>query len=128
MSPSKGGRYALRAWRYVVTGLSAFKVPIYFLDTDLPENTDWDRTLTHFLYGGDARYRFCQEVILGIGGVKMLRALGYENIERFHMNEGHAEFLTVRLLVEEAEKNGRKTIGREDIEAMRNLSRTAPFC
>jgi starch phosphorylase len=115
----EGRPVRLRSWRYVVTGLRAFKVPIYFLDTDLPENTDWDRTLTHFLYGGDAHYRLCQEVVLGIGGVKMLRAFGYENIERFHMNEGHAAFLTVRLLVEEAEKNGRKRISREDIEAVR---------
>ena len=47
-----------------------------FLDTDLPENTAWDRKLTHFLYGGDSRYRLCQEVVLGLGGVRMLSAIG----------------------------------------------------
>ena len=49
-------------------------MPVYFLDSDLPENSEWDRTLTHYLYGGDHHYRLCQEVILGIGGVRMLRA------------------------------------------------------
>jgi len=53
-------------------------VPIYFLDADLPENSQWDRGLTQALYGGDEHYRISQEVILGIGGVRMLRALGYQ--------------------------------------------------
>ena len=64
----------LRAWRYELKGLTGGLVPVYLLDTDLPENTDWDRTLTDSLYGGDSYYRLCQEVILGIGGVRMLRA------------------------------------------------------
>jgi glycogen phosphorylase len=115
----EGRLVELRAWRYEIAGLSGFKVPIYFLDTDLAENTGWDRTLTHFLYGGDAHYRLCQEVVLGIGGVKMLQALGYMSIERFHMNEGHAALLTVRLLADQAERSGRNTINREDIEAVR---------
>jgi glycogen phosphorylase len=115
------GRYVyLRAWKYEVTGCTGYKVPVYFLDTDLPENSDWDRTLTHFLYGGDQRYRLCQEVILGIGGVRMLRALGYKELDRFHMNEGHPSLLTLRLMREEAIKAGRKSICRDDIEAVRN--------
>ena len=65
-------------------------VPVYLLDNDLPENSDWDRTMTDSLYGGDSYYRLCQEVIPGIGGVRMLRALGHQSIARFHMNEGHA--------------------------------------
>ncbi len=109
----------LRAWRYEVTGMSGFVVPVYFLDADLPENAAWDRTLTHFLYGGDHRYRLCQEVILGIGGVRMLRALGYRNLERFHMNEGHASLLALEVLEEEARKAGRRAIARDDIEAVR---------
>ena len=109
----------LRAWRYEVNGISGFKVPVYFLDTDLPENSEWDRTFTHFLYGGDQHYRLCQEVILGIGGVRILRALGYDRIERFHMNEGHSSLLTLELLEEEAEKAGRHTISRSEIEAVR---------
>ena len=66
----------IRCWKYNVTGVSGFHVPAYLLDTDLPENTEWDRTHTHVLYGGDHRYRLCQEVVLGIGGVRILRALG----------------------------------------------------
>jgi glycogen phosphorylase len=115
----EGRTVQIRSFMYEVSGASGSIVPVYFLDTDLPENSEWDRTLTHFLYGGDLRYRLCQEVILGIGGVKMLRALGYTNIGRFHMNEGHASLLTRELLWEEAKKAGRKFIAQEDIEAVR---------
>jgi len=114
----EGRTVHLRAWRYEVKGISGFKVPIYFLDTDLPENSEWDRTLTYFLYGGDQHYRLCQEVILGIGGIRMLRALGYNRIERFHMNEGHSSLLTLELLNEEAKKGG-NGITQNDIEAVR---------
>jgi len=115
----EGRTVQLRSWKYEVHGVGGFQVPVYFLDADLPENSEWDRTLTHFLYGGDQYYRLCQEVILGIGGVRMLRALGYKNIERFHMNEGHASLLTLELLDEEAKKAGRKSVTRDDIEAVR---------
>ena len=91
----------VRAWKYAVKGLGGFVVPVFFLDTDLEENADQDRVLTHYLYGQDLRYRLCQEVVLGIGGVKMLRALDYNTIERFHMNEGHASLLTLELLDEQ---------------------------
>lgn len=63
---------------------------MYLLDTDSPENSKWDRTLTDFLNGGDVHYRLCQEVVLGIGGVTILRHLGYEDVTVFHINEGHA--------------------------------------
>jgi len=115
----EGRTVHLRAWRYETRGISGFNVPVYFLDTDLPENSEWDRTLTHYLYGGDQHYRLCQEVILGIGGVRMLRALGYDKIERFHMNEGHSSLLTLELLDEEAKKAGRKRIHHEDVEKVR---------
>ena len=111
---------SLRAWRYELVGLSGAKVPVLFLDADLPENSDWDRTLTHFLYGGDAYYRICQEVILGIGGVRMIRALGYGNVQRFHMNEGHASLLTLELLNEAAKHDGRNSITRTDIDAVQS--------
>jgi len=94
----------LRSWKYEVNGIGGFRVPVYFLGSDLPENSEWDRALTHFLSGGDQHYRLCQEVILGIGGVRMLRALGYEIIKRFHMNEGHASLLALELLDEESKK------------------------
>jgi starch phosphorylase len=115
----EGRTVAVRAWKYEVTGFGGFSVPVYFLDTDLPENSEQDRTLSHFLYGGDSRYRFCQEVILGIGGVKMLRALGYDNIERFHMNEGHASLLTLELLDESINKKNEKVISESDIDSVR---------
>lgn len=115
----EGRAIHLRSWRYEVRGEGGFRVPVYFLDTDLPENSEWDRTLTHFLYGGDRHYRLCQEVILGIGGVKMLRVLGYENIERFHMNEGHAGLLVLELLDEETRKAGRESITHADVEAVK---------
>ena len=87
----------LRAWRYDVTGCGGAVVPVYLLDADLDGNDPQDRALTDHLYGGDPRYRLCQEVILGIGGVRLLRALGYASIRRFHMNEGHASLLVVEL-------------------------------
>jgi glycogen phosphorylase len=109
----------LRAWKYEVAGISDFKVPIYFLDADLQENSPRDRTITDVLYGGDEYYRLCQEVVLGIGGVRMLRSLGYQNIDRFHMNEGHASLLTLELLDEETKKNGRSSINYDDVETIR---------
>ncbi len=115
----EGRTVHLRCWKYEVVGVEGFSVPVYFLDADLPENSEGDRALTHFLYGGDEHYRLCQEVILGVGGVRMLRALGHVNILRFHMNEGHAALLTLELLDEEARKAGRSVIVGEDIEAVR---------
>lgn len=92
----------LRAWRYDVVGVDGHRVPVYFLDSDVDGNDEGDRRLTHQLYGGDERYRLCQEVILGIGGRRMLRALGYGDILRYHMNEGHAALLSLELLAEQA--------------------------
>ena len=111
----------LRAWRYEVRGVSGHVVPVLFLDADLPENAAEDCRLTDHLYGGDARYRLCQEVILGIGGVRMLRALGYRNIRRFHMNEGHAALLTLELAHEKARERGETTITREVVQMIKPL-------
>jgi len=115
----EGRTVHLRSWKYEVKGTGTFTVPVYFLDADLPENSEWDRTLTHSLYGGDEHFRLCQEVILGIGGVRMLRALGYDKIERFHMNEGHSSLLTLELLDEGARQGSRELIIHEDIETVR---------
>jgi glycogen phosphorylase len=93
----EGRQVQLRAWRRDVVGLSGHVVPVYFLDSDLPQNVPDDRRLTDHLYGGDLRYRLCQELLLGIGGVRMLRALGIVNVERYHMNEGHAAPLVFEL-------------------------------
>jgi starch phosphorylase len=113
-------RVELRCWRYDAKGVRGFEVPVYFLDADLPANAENDRKLTGKLYGGDAYYRLCQEVILGIGGVRMLRALGHIHLTRYHMNEGHAALLALELLGEEAEKQGRTSIRGEDIEKVRS--------
>lgn len=75
-------------------------VPIYFLDTDLPVNHPEDRAITRNLYGGDQAMRITQELILGVGGVRMLRALGVSDVGTYHMNEGHCAFLTLELLKE----------------------------
>jgi len=97
----EGRQVTVRAWRYLVRGVAGSAVPVLFLDTDVPGNNPFDRRLADQLYGGDARYRLCQEVILGAGGVRMLRALGYTRPARFHMNEGHAALLALELLAEE---------------------------
>jgi glycogen phosphorylase len=70
------------------------RVPLYLLDTDLDENTPADRNLTLRLYWSDLDLRIAQEILLGIGGVRALRELGYDP-EVWHMNEGHAAFLTL---------------------------------
>lgn len=115
----EGRTVQLRCWKYEVHGVSDHTVPVLLLDADLEENAEWDRTLTDYLYGGDKHYRLCQEIILGIGGVRMLRALEYDGIARFHMNEGHASLLTLELLDEHAQRAGRKKVTRDDIDAVR---------
>ncbi|HEY3118562.1 MAG TPA: alpha-glucan family phosphorylase [Chloroflexota bacterium] len=99
----EGRSVQIQAWRYLVHGASGAVVPAYFLDTFLPENDPEDQTLTDALYGGDARYRLRQEMILGLGGLGMLRALGLERVHVYHMNEGHAALLTLGLLERELE-------------------------
>ena len=113
-------RVELRAWRYTVKGVRGYEVPVYFLDADLPDNDPRDRELTGSLYGGDPYYRLSQELLLGIGGVRMLRALGHTELMRYHMNEGHAALLTMELLEEEARRVGRTSIKAEDIERVRS--------
>src|SRR6202140_1095134 len=118
--PLENRRVELKCWRYDVKGVRGFEVPVYFLDADLYSNQESDRNLTGSLYGGDSYYRLCQEVLLGVGGVRMLRALGYTQLTRYHMNEGHAALSALELLGEEAEKAGRTSIRGEDIEKVRS--------
>ncbi|MBT3292658.1 alpha-glucan family phosphorylase [Candidatus Peregrinibacteria bacterium] len=96
----EGREIKVGAWIYDVAGIEENIVPVIFLDTNLEENSPQDREITKYLYGGDGYMRLKQEVVLGIGGVRMLRALNYNNIGTFHMNEGHAAFLTLELLKE----------------------------
>jgi len=87
----------IRAWRYDLVGRSGHIVPIYLLDTDIDGNSGWDRGLTDHLYGGDTNYRLQQEIVLGMGGVRMANAMG-KHVNVYHMNEGHAALLTLALL------------------------------
>ena len=82
------------AWKYEIKGLKGI-VPVYFLTTNFPENERWDRDLSKNLYPGNAYTRIAQEAILGYAGYRMLKALGHEDIDYYHMNEGHAAFLTL---------------------------------
>lgn len=95
--PIEGREVWVSAWLYTVDTRGGGHAPVIFLDTDLPENQGADRELTHYLYGGDSAYRLKQEIVLGIGGVRMLAALGFR-IRRYHMNEGHAALLALELL------------------------------
>ncbi len=116
----------VRAWRYQMRGESGFVVPVYLLDTDVNENQPWDRTLTDVLYGGDAYYRLCQEIVLGLGGVRMLRALGHRDVARFHLNEGHAALLVLALLEEKlASRAEAGQVPSDVIEAIRDYCVTA---
>ncbi|NNF96288.1 MAG: alpha-glucan family phosphorylase, partial [Halobacteria archaeon] len=84
----EGRKVIIQTWRYDIQGIDGSVVPVFLLDTNIDDNNEYDKTLTDYLYGGDDSYRLCQEIILGIGGVRILRALGYDDINRYHMNEG----------------------------------------
>lgn len=90
----------VRVWEYDIVGKFGYVVPVYFLDVNVPENSEADREINKHLYGGDEYTRLCQEIILGIGGVRMLRDLGYRNISQYHLNEGHASLLALELIRE----------------------------
>jgi starch phosphorylase len=94
----------IKPWLYNVKSQTGGVVSVYFLDTDIEGNTPEDREITSFLYGGDERYRLKQEIVLGIGGVRILDALGL-NVRKYHMNEGHSSLLALELL----QKNGMDT-------------------
>ena len=106
-------------WRFQVHGVNGHIVPVYLLDSDVSPNSEWDRGLTQHLYGGDEHYRLCQEFILGVGGVQILRQLGHADVETFHMNEGHSAFMVLRLLERQLSKSGRRLPGEEDLDAVR---------
>ena len=117
--PIESRTVQLQCWKYIVEGINGEEVPIYFLDSELAENAEYDRSLTDYLYGGDDYYRLCQEIILGIGGILMLRKLGYTDIHRYHMNEGHAGLLVLELLKEEAARQGAELISDKHTEEVR---------
>jgi starch phosphorylase len=87
----------IRPWLYTVASPVGHAVPVILLDTDLEQNSSADREITHHLYGGGGADRLKQEAVLGIGGVRILQALGFK-IHTYHLNEGHAALLTAELL------------------------------
>jgi starch phosphorylase len=114
----EGREVAIRAWRFDMEGVTGKIIPIYMLDTDLPENQEPDRRLTDSLYGGDSDYRLRQEAVLGIGGALILDALGYHPAV-FHMNEGHAALLTVALMEMQMAGAPLSAISEPEIRAIR---------
>jgi starch phosphorylase len=84
-------------WLYILHGQMDGRQPVILLDTNIEENTEEDRQLTHYLYGDGESYRLKQEIILGIGGLRMLQALGF-TIRQYHLNEGHSALLVLELL------------------------------
>jgi starch phosphorylase len=88
----EGRTVAIRVWRYDIEGVTGHAIPVYLLDTDLEENCPQDRAVTDHLYGGDEDYRLRQEMVLGIGGARVLEALCYRPWI-YHLNEGHAALL-----------------------------------
>ena len=115
----EGRDVQVRAWRYVIRGVTGQEVPVLLLDTALPANGEFDRTLTDTLYGGDSHYRLCQEIVLGMGGAQLLRAIGMSADARYHMNEGHSALLSVMLL--EWRLDGRKPfeLDENDVDSVR---------
>ena len=96
--PINGREVWIRSWLHVLRSPIGHAIPIILLDTDLPENDPADREITHHLYGGGDEYRLRQEIVLGIGGLRLLSALGFARIMTYHLNEGHAALLALDLL------------------------------
>jgi len=115
----EGRRIRIVGWEYLVHGADGGVVPVVFLDTDVEGNDERDRKLTGQLYGGDHAHRLRQEIILGIGGIRFLRALGAHDVERYHMNEGHASLLTLELLREESDTRSMPTTEAGVLKALR---------
>ena len=95
--PIEGRDVWVRGWLHVVTGQAEGGTPVILLDTDVADNAEEDRHITDLLYGDGSEYRLKQEIVLGIGGARLLHALGFR-IRRYHMNEGHSAFLGLELL------------------------------
>lgn len=117
----EGRSVSIRAWKYTITGITGEAVPVYLLDTDLPENSEYDRALTDSLYGGEQRYRLAQEIVLGLGGFQLLQKLYSGQIETYHMNEGHSALLSLGLLERRLDQSFAGRLKQLDIDGVRNM-------
>ena len=116
----EGRSVTIACWRYSIRGITGHVVPVYLLDTDISSNAEQDRGLTHHLYGGDDRYRLCQEAILGIGGQRILARLGHGEVEVYHMNEGHSSLLGLALLEGQVKARGDRRASPEEMAWVRD--------
>jgi starch phosphorylase len=117
----EGRQVSVRAWKYTITGITGEIVPVYLLDTNVPENTEYDRALTDSLYGGDQRYRLAQEIVLGLGGFRLTEKLYAGLIETFHMNEGHSALLSLGLLERRLDQSFAGRVKQLDIDGVRTM-------
>jgi glycogen phosphorylase len=115
----QGRDVAVCAWRFDVVGVAGHIIPVFLLDTDLEGNDPYDRRLTDHLYGGDTYYRLCQETVLGLAGVALLRAIGVKP-DVYHMNEGHAALLGIGLLEEHLDGAPLEQATEEDVAEIAN--------
>jgi starch phosphorylase len=115
----EGREVVVGAFKYIVRGNRGHEVPVYLLDTMHPENSEWDRTLTDTLYGGDEHYRLCQEIVLGMGGAALLQEIGYNENTIYHLNEGHSALLTLQLLEKQLDGRQHFELSDGDFEAVR---------
>jgi starch phosphorylase len=120
--PIAGRLVWIGGWLYTVKSPRGYCQPVILLDTNLPENEHEDRSITNALYGGDAEYRLKQEIVLGIGGARLLQAVGIR-VLKYHMNEGHAALLALELLRRFQHPNDEIRPGdsRYDIQRVRSL-------
>ncbi len=117
----EGRQVWICAWKYTIAGVTGETIPVYLLDADLPENSEYDRALTDSLYGGDQRYRLAQEIVLGLGGFLLVQKLYPGQIETFHMNEGHSALLSLGLLERRLEQSFAGRLKQLDIDGVRHM-------
>jgi glycogen phosphorylase len=117
----EGRPVVVRAWKYIITGVNGDVIPVYLLDTDLPQNSEYDRHLTDSLYGGDQRYRLAQEIVLGFAGFRLVDKLYPGQIETYHMNEGHSALLSLGLLERRLDQSFAGRLKQLDINGIRDM-------
>ncbi len=121
----EGSSVKVRPWLTVLTGSTGFRIPVVLLDTDVDGNSAGDRTLTDTLYGGDLTYQLKTEIVLGLGGLRVLRALGFD-LHTYHLNEGHAALLTLDLLKDAPRRDG-KAAARRPSDPWQEIRRRCVF-